>query len=253
MQTDIAVIVPARLASTRFPRKLMHVVRGKPLILWTATRVRAVAPDFPLYFAVAEEELAEVLAKAGFESVLTDPNLPSGTDRISVANEQIGAKFVINVQADEPLVAASHIAALAKRITSGKYDMATLGTPFKSVEDFCNPNRVKVVRANDGLALYFSRSPIPYRRDTKGAADEAWLATQPALLHLGMYAYTAEFLKTFPKLPMGKLESIEKLEQLRAMENGYRIAVDGTTETTVGMDVPADVAILEKRLEEEGM
>jgi 3-deoxy-manno-octulosonate cytidylyltransferase (CMP-KDO synthetase) len=249
---DLAIIVPARLASTRFPRKLMHIVRGKPLILWTATRVRSVAPDYPLYFAVAEEELVEVLGKAGFDSVLTDPDLPSGTDRISKANEKIGAKHVINVQADEPLVAASHIAALAKRITSGKYDMATLGTPFKNADDFNNPNRVKVVRASDGLALYFSRSPIPYRRDTKGAADEAWLAAQPSLLHLGMYAYTAEFLRTFPTLPVGKLESIEKLEQLRALENGFRIAVDCTTETTVGMDVPEDVPILEMRLAEDG-
>jgi 3-deoxy-manno-octulosonate cytidylyltransferase (CMP-KDO synthetase) len=251
-QPDIAIIVPARLASTRFPRKLMHLVRGQPLILWTAKRVRAVAPERPLCFAVAEQELVDVLGEAGFQSVLTDPNLPSGTDRIAQANALIGARHVINVQADEPLVAASHIKALASRITSGQFDMATLGTPFKSVADFNDPNRVKVVRAKDGMALYFSRSPIPYRRDTKGTVDEAWLAAQPVLLHLGMYAYTAEFLRTFPTLPVGTLESIEKLEQLRAMENGYRIAVDATTVTTVGMDVPSDVAILEQRLAEEG-
>jgi 3-deoxy-manno-octulosonate cytidylyltransferase (CMP-KDO synthetase) len=250
---DLAIIVPARLASTRFPRKLMHIVHGQPLILWTAQRVRAVAPELPLYFAVAEAELVEVLGKAGFKSVLTDPALPSGTDRLAQANAEIGARRVINVQADEPMVAASHIAALAKRITSGTCDMATLGTPFTSVEAFMDPNRVKVVRAKDGLALYFSRSPIPFRRDTKGVVDAAWLAAQPVLLHLGMYAYTAEFLRTFPTLPMGTLEAIEKLEQLRAMENGYRIAADCTLETTVGMDVPSDVPILEKRLAEEGL
>lgn len=250
---DLAIIVPARLTSTRFPRKLMHIVRGQPLILWTAKRIRAVAPEMPLFFAVAEQELVEVLSDAGFQSVLTDPALPSGTDRIAQANAIIGAKRVINVQADEPLVAASHIRSLASRIASDSCDMATLGTPFTSVEAFNDPNRVKVVRAKDGMALYFSRSPIPYRRDTKGAVDQEWLKTQPVLLHLGMYAYTAEFLRTFPTLPVGTLEGIEKLEQLRAMENGYRIAVDCTTVTTVGMDVPADVAILEQRLVEEGL
>ena len=250
---DLAIIVPARLASTRFPRKLMHPVRGQPLILWTAKRIRAVAPELPLFFAVAEEELVEVLGKAGFKSILTDPNLPSGTDRIAQANLSIKAKRVINVQADEPMVAASHIASLAKRITSGGCDMATLGTPFASVEAFMDPNRVKVVRAKDGLALYFSRSPIPFRRDTKGVVDAAWLATQPVLLHLGMYAYTTDFLKTFPTLPVGTLEGIEKLEQLRAMENGYRIAVDCTMETTVGIDAPTDVPLREAALVEAAL
>jgi 3-deoxy-manno-octulosonate cytidylyltransferase (CMP-KDO synthetase) len=246
---DLAIIVPARLASTRFPRKLMHPVRGLPLILWTAKRVRAVAPELPLFFAVAEEELVDVLGEAGFRSVLTDPSLPSGTDRLAQANAVIGAKRVINVQADEPLVAASHIAALAKRISSGACDMATLGTPFRSVEDFRDSNRVKVVRAKDGTALYFSRAPIPFNRDSRGAVDAAWLAAQPVLLHLGMYAYTQEFLAAFPKLPVGTLEGIEKLEQLRAMEHGFKIAVDCTLETTVGIDTPEDVPLLEARLD----
>ncbi len=231
----------------------MHIVGGRPLILWTAARVRAMAPDFPLYFAVAEEELAEVLGKEGYNCVLTDPNLPSGTDRIAQANAKIGAKRIINVQADEPMVAKSHIASLARMITSGKCDMATLGTPFAKVEDFFDANRVKVVRGVDGIALYFSRAPIPFRRDTKGAVDADFLARKVALLHLGMYAYTAEFLERFPKLPMGTLESIEKLEQLRAMENGMRIAVDVTEETTVGIDAPSDVPILEARLKAEGL
>lgn len=245
---ELAIIVPARLASTRFPRKLLHPVMGTPLILHTARRVKNVAPELPLYFAVAEEELAKTLAKAGFESVMTDPNLPSGTDRLAEANAQIGAKRVINVQADEPLVAASHIQALAERIRSGSCDMATLGTPFKNVADFRDSNRVKVVRGRDGMALYFSRAPIPFNRDTKGEISLEWLEKQPALLHLGMYAYTGEFLAAFPTLEPGTLEGIEKLEQLRAMEHGYRIAVDATLETTVGIDSPADVPLLEAAL-----
>jgi 3-deoxy-manno-octulosonate cytidylyltransferase (CMP-KDO synthetase) len=165
---ELAIVVPARLASTRFPRKLLHPVGGRPLILWTALRIRAVAPELPLFFAVAEEELADVLGREGFKSVLTDPALPSGTDRIAQANAQIGAKRIINVQADEPMVATSHIASLARRITSGDCDMATLGTPFASAEAFADPNRVKVVRDVTGLALYFSRAPMPHRRDTRG-------------------------------------------------------------------------------------
>jgi 3-deoxy-manno-octulosonate cytidylyltransferase (CMP-KDO synthetase) len=248
---DLAIVVPARLASTRFPRKLLHTVHGLPLILWTAKRIRAVAPDYPLWFAVAEEELADVLGKAGCRCVLTDPNLPSGTDRIAQANRQIGAKRVINVQADEPLVAASHIAALAQMITSGKCDMATLGTPFPSVEAYEDPNRVKVIRGADGIALYFSRAQIPYRRDQKGLVDQAFLDSRAVMLHLGMYAYTADFLAKFPTLPQGTLEQIEKLEQLRAMEHGFKIAVDCTLETTVGIDAPADVPLLEARLDAE--
>jgi len=242
---ELAIIVPARLASQRFPRKLLHPVRGVPLVLWTARRIRAVAPQFPLFFAVAEQELADVLAADGFEAVLTDPALPSGTDRLAQANAKIGARHVVNVQADDPLVAASHIEALARMITGGSCAMATLGTPFASEADFRDPNRVKVVRARDGTALYFSRSPIPFPRDSRGEVSSQWLASQHALLHLGLYAYTAEFLAQFPVLPHGILENIEKLEQLRALENGFRIAVDVTHERTVGIDAPGDVDILE--------
>ena len=245
---DIAIIVPARLASVRFPRKLLHPVKGVPLILWTARRIRQAAPGMPLHFAVAEQELADVLAGEGFSAILTDPELSSGTDRLAAANRAVGARHVINVQADEPLVSAKHIEALARMITGRNCAMATLGTPFRSEHDFRDPNRVKALRGIDGLALYFSRSPIPYPRDAKGQVTQEWLAAGHALLHLGLYAYTQDFLARFPTLPRGVLEEIEKLEQLRALENGYRIAIDITHESTVGVDTPSDVPLLEARL-----
>jgi len=246
----VAVIVPARLGSSRFPRKLLHPVRGRPLILWTADRIKREAPEFPLTFAVGETELAEVLQAHGYSAILTDPDLPSGTDRLAAANARIGAAIVVNVQADEPLVTGDQIRQLTRLIADSGCDLATLALPLRDPVDFADPNRVKVVRDTRGRALMFSRSPLPYPRDQAGRPDAAWLAAEPppALLHLGLYAYRSTFLDTFAALPPGRLEQIEKLEQLRAMEHGYSIAVGITHHATVGVDVPTDLERLEAAL-----
>lgn len=248
---SVAVIVPARLASARFPRKLLHPVRGRPLILWTAERISREAPEFPLVFATAEPELAEVLAANGYACVPTDPDLPSGTDRLAAANAAVQADIVINVQADEPLVTGEQIRQLAELAATSDCALATLAIPFRDPADFADPNRVKVVRDHAGHALIFSRAPIPHLRDSGGIATEQWLAGDPppALLHLGLYAYRADFLGTFASLPPGRLEQIERLEQLRALENGYSIAVGITHQPTVGVDVPADLPRLEAALD----
>src|SRR5271154_5119699 len=159
-----AIIVPCRLESTRFPRKLLHIIKGKPLVLWVAERISAQTPEYPLYFAVDHEVLHECLASAGFRTIRTRPDHPSGTDRIAEANRQVGADCVINVQADEPLVSARQIRLLAELI-AGPSEMATLATRFQTAADFLNPNQVKVVCDHAGRALYFSRSPIPHARD----------------------------------------------------------------------------------------
>ncbi len=245
---EMAIVIPARLASTRFPRKLLHPVRGKPLILWTAERVAGEAPEMPLFFAVADSELAEVLNSAGFQTVMTDPDLPSGTDRIGAANERIGADLVINVQADEPLVRRSHIERLAGLLSESDAAMSTLATPCQTAEEYRNPNRVKVVCDRGGYALYFSRSPIPFSRDRGVEVDDAWVRTNPCLVHLGLYGYRREFLAAYPELPRGPLEDLEKLEQLRALENGHRIAVGRCDEPTMGIDVPEDAERLVSRL-----
>ena len=239
-----SIIVPARLASTRFPSKLLHEVRGKPIILWTAERIRTVAPEFPLYFAVDDDVLERCLSEAGFTAIRTRAEHPSGTDRLAEANATIGAPAVINVQGDEPLVTGEQIRALAAGL-KGEAAIATLAVPFVRPQDFANTNQVKVVRDREGYALYFSRSSMPFARDTSGEVDAAWLAQNRCYRHLGLYAYKADFLSAFSSLEPGLLEQIEKLEQLRAMEHGYRIHVGITDQATIGIDTPEDIAEFE--------
>ena len=239
-----SIIVPARLASTRFPSKLLHEVRGKPIILWTAERIRTVAPEFPLYFAVDDDALERCLSEAGFTAIRTRSEHPSGTDRLAEANAAIGASAVINVQGDEPLVTGEQIRALAAGL-EGNAAIATLAVPFVRPQDFANTNQVKVVRDREGYALYFSRSSMPFARDTSGEVDAAWLAQNHCYRHLGLYAYKADFLSAFSSLEPGLLEQIEKLEQLRAMEHGYRIHVGITDQATIGIDTPEDIAEFE--------
>lgn len=244
----IALIVPCRLESTRFPRKLLHEIKGKPLLLWVAERIAREAPELPLYFAVDDELLRACVAAQGFKAIMTRVDHASGTDRIAEANVKIGAEQVINVQADEPLVSARQIRALADLI-AGPADMATLATPFTSAADFANPNQVKVVIAPaTNRALYFSRSPLPFAREQGGRVDDAWVRVNPCYRHLGLYAYKAELLAKFATLPPGRYEQIEKLEQLRALENGYSIACDLTEDPTIGVDTPDDAEKFERWL-----
>lgn len=234
-----AIIVPCRLESTRFPRKLLHLIEGRPLLLWVANRIAREAPEYSLHFAVDHELLRECLAAGGFQAILTDPAHQSGTDRIAEANRTIRAEQVINVQADEPLVTGGQIRALAGLLDSGAA-MATLATPFKRVVDFYSTNQVKVVMRQDGRALYFSRSRMPFSRDLGLTIDDAWVQTNPCYKHLGLYGYRAELLESLAKLPMGRYEQIEKLEQLRVLENGYDIACAITEDPMIGIDTPED-------------
>ncbi len=242
-----AIVVPCRLESTRFPRKLLHPIHGKPLVLWVAERIAAQAPDYPLWFAVDHELLRECLENAGFRAIMTDASHPSGTDRIAQANRTVRASYVLNVQADEPLVSAGQLQALA-RLIQGDCPMATLATPFKRVVDFYNSNQVKVVMSQTGRALYFSRSRMPFSRDLGLTVDDAWVAANPCFKHLGLYAYRADFLEKFVALPPGKLEQIERLEQLRALENGFPIAIGVTEDPTLGVDTPEDAKKFEAML-----
>ena len=234
-----AIIVPARLASVRFPGKLLADAGGKPLILRTAERLRQEVPDFEVFFAVDGDELAEILREEGFEVVITDPDLPSGTDRIAQANQTLGRDSAINVQADEPMVERSHVLALAEALEKEGAAMSTLAVPFSRKQDFLDPNQVKVVLDQEGYALYFSRAPIPYPRD---AGEERWgRETSFAYKHLGMYGYRASFLESYSQCKQGVLERLERLEQLRALEHGYRIGVSVVEKATIGVDLPEDL------------
>ncbi|MEM7673678.1 MAG: 3-deoxy-manno-octulosonate cytidylyltransferase [Verrucomicrobiota bacterium] len=238
-----ALIIPARLSSQRFPRKLLHPINGKPLILWTADNLSKSDIGWPVFFAVEDEELKDVLEKAGHRAILTNIH-PSGTDRIAEANLSVKAEIVINIQADEPLTGVEHVKHLYSLMANGA-DMGTLAHRFENQEDFKNPNRVKVVTGIEGQALYFSRAPIPHPRETDLPEN-----SENTLLHLGMYAYTAKFLKAFTQLPQGTLEKIEKLEQLRALENGYHIQVGITRTPGFGVDTNEDAILLEQKLKQ---
>ena len=245
---ETAIIVPCRLESTRFPRKLLHPIKGQPLLIWVAKRIAQEAPEFPLYLAVDHALLAECATNAGFRVIMTNPTHQTGTDRLAEANRTVRAEHIINVQADEPLVTGAQIRMLA-RLLAGGAPMATLATPFRRAADFSNPNQVKVVLATAARrALFFSRAPIPFARDHGGVVDDAWVSSHPCLKHLGLYGYHAELLQKFALLPAGKLEQIEKLEQLRVLENGYEIACDVTDDPTIGVDTQEDAAKFEQWL-----
>jgi 3-deoxy-manno-octulosonate cytidylyltransferase (CMP-KDO synthetase) len=241
----LAIIVPCRLESTRFPRKLLHPIRGQPLLQWVAERIAAQVPELPLFFAVDDERLLAPLA--GFQTILTSPAHASGTDRLAEANRKVQAERVINIQADEPLVTGAQIRTLVQLI-SGEAPMATLATPFKRAADFTNPNQVKVTFGTDGRALFFSRSPLPFARERGGAVDDAWVAANPCYKHLGLYAYHSRLLEKFPSLPPGRYEQVEKLVQLRVLEAGYDIMVGVTNDPSIGVDTPEDAVKFEQSL-----
>jgi 3-deoxy-manno-octulosonate cytidylyltransferase (CMP-KDO synthetase) len=178
---------------------------------------------------------------------MTSPAHASGTDRLAEANLTVQAERVINIQADEPLVTGAQIRALVQLI-SGEVPMATLATPFKRAADFTNPNQVKVIFGQDGRALAFSRSPLPFARERGGAVDDAWVAANPCYKHLGLYAYHSRLLEKFPSLPPGRYEAIEKLEQLRVLEAGYDIMVGVTDEPSIGVDTLEDAVKFEQSL-----
>jgi 3-deoxy-manno-octulosonate cytidylyltransferase (CMP-KDO synthetase) len=223
------------------------MIKGRPLLAWVAERISVVAPGFDLWFAVDDPLLAECLRPGGYLTLMTGKGHASGTDRLAEANRTVGADRVINVQADEPLVSAGQIRLLAELI-AGPADMATLATRFRSAEDFRNPNQVKVVCDNLGRALYFSRAPVPFPRDRGGAVDDAWVGANPCLKHLGLYAYKAALLEEFARLPAGRLEEIERLEQLRVLESGRQIAVGITEDPSIGVDTAEDAAKFEAHL-----
>ncbi len=233
------IVVPARLESVRFPKKLLADANGKPLIIRTAERICEQVPEFELYFAVDGNELKNVLEASGHQVILTNPDLPSGTDRIAEANQVLKKNLVINVQADEPLVDREHILMLAEALYCKDVLISTLASPFKSEDDFLDPNQVKVVLDGKGNALYFSRATIPYPREKKIPKKEKNFNI--GLKHLGLYGYKKEFLEDFTFNQQGNLEKIEKLEQLRALELGYRIAVRITNKLSLGVDVPEDL------------
>ncbi len=237
-----AVVIPARYASTRFPGKVLAQLAGKPMIQHVFERASASKADICL-IAADDQRVIDACKAFGATAIMTDPELPSGTDRIAAALKGVEADVVINVQGDEPLLPTEAINSLIDRmLQSDSPEMATIGVQG-SREELDNPNKVKLVKSNSGKALYFSRSMIPFLRT--GGVD------MPVYLHWGIYAYRRDVLEKFVNMPAGNLENCEKLEQLRALENDIDIQVLITNLESVGVDTPEDLVRAEAKLAEK--
>lgn len=244
---EYSIVIPARYASTRFPGKPLVSIAGRPLLLHVVDRAReSGAADCHV---ATDDSRIEALCRAhGVSVVLTSPDHPSGTDRLAEVATRLGwddARLVVGLQGDEPATPPAVLDALAVALDeSAAAEMATVATPFSSVAEYRNPNRVKVVCGSDGRALYFSRAPIPFRRDGQG--DEP---PESALLHVGLYAYRAGFLKRYASLAPSPLEAVEQLEQLRVLHHGFGIRVLSVASMAVhGVDHPDDVPAVEAAL-----
>lgn len=238
-------IIPARYASTRFPRKPLALLGGKPVIQHVYEKVAAVLEA--AYVATDDERIYDVVKSFGGQVVMTRTDHKSGTDRIEEAIEKIGGEWdvVVNVQGDEPFVAKSQLDTICHCFDDPTTQIATLGKPFESMEAVQNPNSPKIVVDNMGFAMYFSRSVIPYVR---GKEKSSWLTHYPFLKHLGIYAYRKDVLRQVTQLPQSSLEIAESLEQLRWLQNGFKIKVGTTDVETVGIDTPQDLERAEEFL-----
>lgn len=243
--SKIAVVIPARMASTRFPAKPLHNIAGKPLLAWVIEAVKASSLVNQVVVATDHQQIYDLAQAYSATAVMTDSGLQSGTDRVHAAIEQLGldCDIVVNVQGDEPLVNASLIESLVQPLLQDSgLEMATLAHPLDTAE-LTNPNSVKVLVNQYSQAIYFSRLPIPYSRSGLDGA-----ASSCVFKHIGLYAYRRQFLTKFCKTPPADIEKAEALEQLRALYLGARIAVRITEQKLIGVDTPEDAQRVEKLL-----
>ena len=240
MNRKVIAVIPARYGSTRFPAKVIAKLAGKPIIQWVYDKAAASKAD-EVYVATDNDKVAAVVEEFGGKVIMTDPNHPSGTDRIHEAVSSVEGDIIINVQGDEPLIPTSVIDELIeKMIGNPDIEMGTVAVPAVRSEVATNPNIVKVVFDDNQFALYFSRSMIPYQRE-----DD--YDTQ-SYRHWGIYAYRRDVLERFVTLPEGRLEQCEKLEQLRALENGINIYVHLSDLESIGIDTPEDLELAEEKV-----
>jgi 3-deoxy-manno-octulosonate cytidylyltransferase (CMP-KDO synthetase) len=240
-------VIPARYGSTRFPGKPLHLIAGKPLIQWVVEQCQKARSLTKIVVATDDTQIWEVAQKF-CDVEMTRSDHPSGTDRIAEVAERHGCDALVNIQGDEPLIDPSVIDHVAAALE--KSEMSTAATPIKDSLEYDNPNVVKVVVNRAGQALYFSRRTIPYVRDAANAPVAGQLAAFPFLKHLGIYGYRRETLLRLVRYPVSALENAEKLEQLRALDNGIQISVVAVDYESIGVDVPADVQRVERILKQ---
>lgn len=233
---SVIAVIPARYGSSRLPGKALADIKGVPMVVRVYRQAIKTRSITEVIVATDDQRIAGVVREAGGRAELTAPDHQSGTDRIAEIAHRIDADIYLNVQGDLPFIAPEDLDALAAPMCADfSIVMATIATPIIDEDEWRNPNVVKVVCDARGNALYFSRSPIPYWRDHKGVPDSA-------LRHIGVYGYRRDFLLEFASWPPARLEQIEKLEQLRAMERGYRIRVVNSIAPSIEIDTPEDLA-----------
>lgn len=234
-------VIPARLASTRLPRKVLREIAGKPMLQWIVEAALASPKLDRVVVATDSDEVMALAAERGWQAMLTSPALQSGSDRVHAVSQQIPSEIVVNIQGDEPMLRPEHIEALLTPFDRAAIDaqVTTLWTPCSPAE-ISDPNAVKVVLAEDGRALYFSRSTIPFDRDR---SDNVVYRK-----HLGLYAYRRAALERFAALPQHPLETTERLEQLRLLAHNIPIYVEQTPHTTIGVDTEGDLERVAKLL-----
>ena len=256
MRNNVVAIIPARYASTRLPGKPLIEIGGKPMILRVVERAKQAASINRVIVATDDERVFQVVAGAGVETVMTSPDHATGTDRLAEVAAGLDAEIVVNVQGDEPLIEPSTIeAALKPLLADRSIVMSTTCEPIESVEDALKSNVVKVVIDREGFAICFSRNPIPFPRSAvlEYGSIRAALRARPELLrafnkHTGLYAYRRDFLLTYAKLPPTPLERSEMLEQMRALEHGYRIKVVAVAHRSIGVDTPEDLKLVRRMI-----
>ena len=233
-------IIPARYGSTRFPAKALADIAGKSMVQRVYEQARKAGSLREVVVATDHEAIFNHVQSFGGRVVMTSPDHPSGTDRCFEASAQAGADydFVINIQGDEPFIQPEQIDTLASVLTSAGVQLATLVRKIDDPEALFDPNKVRVILNVFHEAIYFSRNPIPYVR---GAQREAWLQKHTFYQHVGMYAYRPDILAEITRLPVSSIEKAESLEQLRWIENGYRIKTAVTTHESMGIDTPEDL------------
>jgi 3-deoxy-manno-octulosonate cytidylyltransferase (CMP-KDO synthetase) len=255
----VVAIIPARYSSVRLPGKLLMPINGRALVLHTVDRVRDAKTISRVIVATDDERVFDVVVSDGVEAVMTSPEHRSGTDRVAEVAEQIPeASIIVNVQGDEPIISPETIDATVEGlIADASADMATTAEPIKDLEELLNGNVVKVVVSQNGHAIYFSRSPMPFPRDGSmrhGGDPNRAIREEPELMsifrkHTGLYVYRRDYLLRFSKLPPTKLEEIEMLEQLRALEDGAKIRVIDAVGSSIGVDTAEDFERVREILE----
>jgi 3-deoxy-manno-octulosonate cytidylyltransferase (CMP-KDO synthetase) len=235
-------VIPARLASTRLPRKVLRPIAGRPMLAWVYEAVRSSPLLADVIVATDSDEVMEACRLHGWHARMTSPQHRSGTDRVYEVACSVAADVYVNVQGDEPLARPEHIKALLAPMKDASVLVSTIKTPA-SPTDIGNPNAVKVVTDSAGRALYFSRATIPYNRDRTSQSRY--------FKHLGFYAYRKPALERFCSLPESSLERSERLEQLRFLENGIAIQVAETPHDTIGVDTEDDLRPVEKILKDQ--